>query len=541
MDRFSRQSGPFLAGAWTILAKYPSYRDAVFIMPSGGRITVERWFSAGAYRLSEVRFADGTVWTKSYITNLSAQFGGTDAGETVTGTSGNDILTGGLGDDRLEGGLGGDTYIWNPGDGNDTIYDLSGKNILAIGEGVTPSEVKLSRTGTSYRDAVLIMPSGERVTVERWFSGSAYQIDEIHFNDGTVWTRQDVNAMGVTLEGTAGNDTIAGSDSSDIIYGYEGNDSLKGGSGSDTLIGGPGDDLLNGEAGGDTYIWNPGDGNDSIHDLYGTNVLALGEGIEPHGVKFTRAGTSHRDAVFIMPSGERITVEMWFSGAGYQMDVIRFADGTAWTRQDVNAFSPLFEGTDSPETIQGSPGNDTIIGGKGNDRLEGSGGGDTYVWNPGDGNDTIYDLSGSNALELGEGVNPTDLALSRSGNNLVIELNDASSGMVTVEKWYTGSAYRLAEMRFNDGTAWTRADITAIAAGTKEPFSVALSGGSGRAARVASANDPSWISMEGWEKARQNQASDGASGGGCAAGASGLIAFGAALLAGLLRSRRDSR
>ena len=42
-----------------------------------------------------------------------------------SGEDGDDILVGGAGDDYLSGDSGIDTYIFNKGDGKDTIYDYS--------------------------------------------------------------------------------------------------------------------------------------------------------------------------------------------------------------------------------------------------------------------------------------------------------------------------------------------------------------------------------------------------------------------------------
>jgi hypothetical protein len=118
----------------------------------------------------------------------------------------------------------------------------------------------------------------------------------------------------------------------------------------------------------------------------------------------------------------------------------------------------------------------------------------------------------------------------------VIELNDPSSGSVTVEKWYSGSAYRLSKMTFADGTVWSRSDISDIAAGTKQPFTSASTSGSGRSSRVANENYPTWISMEGLgsinnnsdsgsnsDSTDKNQAFGGTSGG-CGTGSAGLVA-----------------
>jgi Ca2+-binding RTX toxin-like protein len=157
-------------------------------------------------------------------------YGGEDD-DTLKGDAGNDTLTGGTGGDRLEGGAGNDSYIWNPGDGSDTIYDNSGTNILKIGEGIDPSDVTLYRSGTNNADLVFVMPDGGRVTVEKWLSGSTYQLSEIRFADGTVWTKADVNAKTAVIEGTESADAITGTSSNDEIYGSDGNDILKGGSG----------------------------------------------------------------------------------------------------------------------------------------------------------------------------------------------------------------------------------------------------------------------------------------------------------------------
>ena len=103
---------------------------------------------------------------------------------------GNDILEGKKGDDYLEGGQGGDTYVWTPGDGNDTLYDYYGKNVLKIGAGVDPTKVKASRDG---RNLYLTLPeTGERLTLKDWYYGAAYRLSEIRFADGTVWSTQDV-------------------------------------------------------------------------------------------------------------------------------------------------------------------------------------------------------------------------------------------------------------------------------------------------------------------------------------------------------------
>ncbi|MEH2528452.1 MULTISPECIES: hypothetical protein [unclassified Bradyrhizobium] len=57
--------------------------------------------------------------------------------------------------------------------------------------------------------------------------------------------------------------------------------------------------------------------------------------------------------------------------------------------------------------------NDVLIGGTGNDTLSGDGGDDTYVFNRGDGQDTIKEYlsgwGGNDTIQFGPGITAADL------------------------------------------------------------------------------------------------------------------------------------
>ncbi|MBO5082009.1 MAG: hypothetical protein J6C06_05325, partial [Lachnospiraceae bacterium] len=76
-------------------------------------------------------------------------------------------------------------------------------------------------------------------------------------------------------------------------------------------------------------------------------------------------------------------------------------------------------------TLYGKGGNDTLIGGHGDDRLEGAEGADTFVFNLGDGTDTIYDyeygMGNIDKIVFGEGIQSSDVVMERNGNNLVVK------------------------------------------------------------------------------------------------------------------------
>jgi hypothetical protein len=302
------------------------------------------------------------------------------------------------------------------------------------------------------------------------------------------------------IHGTDEGETLPTYSTNDVIHGYGGDDTINAGNGSDTLIGGAGSDYLEGGNGNDVYIWNPGDGNDTINDYSyyksydETGVLKIGEGVDPSEIEITRSGN---DIIFIISeTGERLTVQNWHSGAVNQLTSIEFADGTVWTPSQVNAMTHVLRGTDAGETlptystndvIHGYGGDDTInagngsdilIGGAGSDYLEGGNGQDIYIWNPGDGNDTINDYSyyksydETGVLKIGEGVDPSEIEVTRSGNDIIFIISETGESL-TVQSWYSGVNYQLTNVEFGDGTIWTRANVNAISAGTLEPFSTA--------------------------------------------------------------------
>ena len=76
-----------------------------------------------------------------------------------------------------------------------------------------------------------------------------------------------------TRRGTAGNDSLIGSNSADVLLGLAGNDILKGNGGNDKLEGGAGNDILIGGAGNDSLTG--GAGRDSLRGDAGNDVYVI--------------------------------------------------------------------------------------------------------------------------------------------------------------------------------------------------------------------------------------------------------------------------
>ncbi|WP_411892842.1 calcium-binding protein [Yoonia sp. SDW83-1] len=469
-------------------------------------ITVHNQFvGSGGEGIEIIQFADGVSWTRADILE-SVKFSGTDSGQTITGFAsrdnilglgGNDTLTGNGGDDTLVGGLGvdwlvggagNDTYVWSRGDGADRINEISNGaadrrtdvDVLELTD-VNSSDVTLTRSLGSNEvrndlNIVIANPDGDATTFYVWdqFDAAGEGIEKIVFADDVVWTRQDIIDR-TTLDGDHNSNAITGLASDDNIYGHGGNDTLDTGAGDDLLVGGAGNDTLIGGDGGDTYLWSVGDGDDKI------NEKAIADLTQQDRLQFTDVNSAdvslwrenhsdgeRRNDLYITINGtETIAIYDQFTGNGEGIEIITFADGVVWNREDIlsrtrlegtndsdtgtswNDTTPDLRGSAVRDNLYGLAGNDTIdagagddwlYGGSGNDTLWGDGGNDTYVWEVGDGDDIIRDTSATDAetdtLRL-EDVASDAAELSKSGNDLLVTIG--SETITVVDRFNVGT------------------------------------------------------------------------------------------------------
>jgi hypothetical protein len=99
-----------------------------------------------------------------------------------------------------------------------------------------------------------------------------------------------------------------------------------------------------------------------------------------------------------------------------------------------------------------------LAGGRGDDDLAGGDGNDVYFYAPTDGQDTVRDTGGDDALVFGQGIAQRDIRLERHHEDLVVRLDSGGRG-VTIAEWFASSANRLEQFKFSDGSAW---DLAAI-------------------------------------------------------------------------------
>ncbi|WP_144290161.1 calcium-binding protein [Ideonella sp. A 288] len=309
---------------------------------------------------------------------------GFGSADQLTGGKGADTLRGGEGDDSLNGGIGAD--LLDGGPGSDWL-DLSGAPAFANvdllfnsatinGETDTLSSIE-NVIGTSHDDTLWGNAGGN------WLRGSGGNdallgdpgddtlaggkgSDQLIGDSGidTASFEQAVHADLATGVATLGGDT-------DSLFGIE---NLEGSSGDDTLagdglanrlIGGKGHDSLVGEAGNDTL--DAAFGNDTVDGGLDTDTLVLPQPQARYAISRLNA----TDVAFIdATAGQTVTVR--------NVEDVQFADALRNLQLllDTNA-------TANADTLIGDDTANLIDGLGGNDRIEGRGGRDTLVGGPG--------------------------------------------------------------------------------------------------------------------------------------------------------------
>ena len=307
------------------------------------------------------------------------------------------------------------------------------------------------------------------------------------------------------LRGTANGESLSVGELYTLIDGDAGDDTLWGKAGNDTLIGGQGKDYLKGGEGDDVYIFNKGDGEDVIEEVNGSDTIQFGAGIKPDDVIAKVVGDSIGGVnleLSIKNTNDKITIRKHFGflynghsdTPQHQIEKVTFADGTVWTLEDIHTKAHNMSGTDKEDiyqvlddksliyhglagndylyggiandllygdagddTLEGKAGNDTLIGGQGKDYLKGGEGDDVYIFNKGDGEDTVCDVNGK-ADEIRLGHESIGVVFERVNNDLHVRM-PGSLDAITISSWYSGDNYKIETFKSATGSTITHTQI----------------------------------------------------------------------------------
>ena len=358
----------------------------------------------------------------------------------------------------------------------------NGSDTLVLGEDISLADVMFSRSGD---DLIISLrgESGDQLTIKDYVNANK-TIETLEFADGqSVNLAEAIFAFADSdADGTAEADYLAGGTGENVLSGLAGDDVLSGFDGDDYLVGGAGDDILEGGAGADQLIG--GDDEDTARYLTstaGVNInLSTNEatGGDAEGDTFSSVenilASSHDDTV-VGDAADNVIVgyegDDDLSGGG-GMDVLRGDEGSdtlsgdagedhlyggagtdfAYGGDDKDSIwggderdylygedgDDLLYGEEGNDTLEGGEGADALYGGTGNDTLKGGIGDDSYLFGANDGSNTITDTDGANAIAFVEDVSSDRIWMTRSGNNLVLQVIGGTT-VVTLKNFFAAS------------------------------------------------------------------------------------------------------
>ncbi|MDO9209083.1 MAG: calcium-binding protein, partial [Sulfuricurvum sp.] len=409
--------------------------------------------------------------------------------------AGQDILKGGLGNDTFEGGRENDTYIFNRGDGHDTIldayhgYSVNG-GILEFDTNPATGALIVKVTGNSLISALQ--------TMEKPFSSFATNV--------TNTDKNSISSDDIFIK-IIGNDLIVARPQSGAFVNWS-NKIILHTYISENGVMEFGDAVVQGNLhanmfDGDLIIGTSADNQVVLHANAnaGNDTLKFAEGITKDDILYKSVGN---DLIFGLKEGmksfeelsDTVTVKNYVNtnnkienillsdGSVFDFDSMPVAtendDNLVFVENDISV--DILGGNDKVltssgnDTISGGSGNDTITsgagrdvitGGFGNDTLNGGLGDDTYIFNRGDAKDTITDSAGNDTIRFGEGITQSDVLFKQDDFDLRIALKedgkifDELSDAILIKDWFKTNT-NIEIIKFADGSTMSTAQIATI-------------------------------------------------------------------------------
>lgn len=321
---------------------------------------------------------------------------------TIFGTSGIDKINGLTGNDLLSGG-----------DGNDKIDGGVGDDMIGGGLG---SDYIIGGDGNDYISSSANVNRGhQQISATDQIFNWGVLAGKAVLDHGAVWAvylndQEKMIWMGMDNPLTTNTDN-------DVVDAGAGNDHVIGSFGDDHLMGGTGDDQLDG--------------------LGGNDILEGGDG----------------DDILIGDSSKNTTSWTYTDPSTHGVDFLDGGDG-----------NDKLYGDGGNDTLLGGAGDDVLEGGAGNDLLTGSDGSDTYVFNLGDGMDTIdntdFSQNSTDTLQFGTGINETNILVSRAGDDLQITITE-NSDSIRIQGYYSTGIFdkKIDTIIFDNGVVWNQTQL----------------------------------------------------------------------------------
>lgn len=368
---------------------------------TGDSLRVVGHRSDRGHEIELFEFADATLTLAQVDTILNS---GSASNDTIVGSRRDDLISGFAGDDILQGMGGRDTYLFDLGWGQDRIVEADNANAIVFGASVRVDDITAERGSNG--DLVLRSSAGDKITIVGGLRSPV--VTSMAFADGTTKTLTDIvdqllSGGTNTISGTAADEELIGTAESETFVGNGGNDTFRGFGGVDFYrIDAP-----------FTRVFGSGAGIDTLIAPTGAALADLRFDDDRHVFVFGRNGP--------------------VAYADSELDYVRFSDGAL-----VDLTGPgiplgtagndfLYSTGRAPTTFRSGAGNDVMIGSAKESAL------DTYEFEVGFGNDTIYDLGGQadRITFLSPELSVANATFQKIGSNLVIAFS--SGDRLTIE------------------------------------------------------------------------------------------------------------
>jgi Ca2+-binding RTX toxin-like protein len=304
---------------------------------------------------------------------------GGNGNDTLLGGDDNDFVDGNQGNDRAFLGAGDDVFQWDPGDGSDVVEGQDGVDTLLF-------------NGNGANEIFDVSANGGRARFTRNVGNIVMDLNDVE--------RIDVNALGGT-DTTIVND-LTGTDVTQVNINLAG------------TIGGTAGD---GQA--DIVIVNGSNGADVV------DVVGAGTSVSVLGLAARTSVTNSEGA------NDALVINTL--GGDDVITATTLPAGTIKLNIDSGVGDDVIIGSQGADFLFGNDGNDTVIGGRGDDVALLGAGDDRFIWNPGDGSDTVEGRAGLDLLEFNGANIAENIDISANGGralffrniaNVTMDLND---------------------------------------------------------------------------------------------------------------------
>ena len=339
----------------------------------------------------------------------------------MRGGADGDTLDGGPGADTLDGGAGTDTATYASAMEGVTV-DLSGGN-RGAGDAAGDNFDSIEQyRGSNHADIFIASDDPDNINGGPDGDTSKDTVSYARSDEG-VTVNLDTPAQAAADSGYANGDTLTNIEN---VIGSNHVDTLTAISTGSVITGGKEDDILHGGSGNDTFVFASGDGEDQINSFAAADKIDLSAftsiaSLDDLKDDISTLGTNNIE--IDLPGSDDITL---ISPAAFDANADFFGltpDNFIFYTKVISGnmgdrFNNKIDGGRGDDAIYGEQGRDiinggagddeiyggedkdTINGGEGDDWLDGGPGIDTFVFEPGSGNDYIMDFTTGDRIDL---------------------------------------------------------------------------------------------------------------------------------------------